>query len=86
VNGHTFCTSHAVEPLDELSSIYDVPPDYCPICQLTELPESAVMKYYFKKHNISLKDAVRELMLDNKTIDDIPKDFKLLINDSVTTK
>lgn len=96
-NGHTFsedCVLHK-EEFDELTSEcsdedseefdedfrYYIPAVFCPICTLTHIDDTMVLKYLIAKGHINIDNIMKEIRGDFKSFDDL-----LSFTASCTTK
>jgi hypothetical protein len=64
VNGHTFCIDHKMEvdnDLDLDDDYYDVPEVLCPICNMKSVMSSDMIKFFFKKFNVTEEQVIDEL-------------------------
>ena len=86
-NGHTFsedCVLHK-EKFDKLTSEcsnedseefdedfrYYIPAEFCPICTLTHIDDTMVLKYLIAKGRINIDNVVKEIRSDFKSFNDL---------------
>jgi len=76
VRGHTFCEEHLTKSIAQTDDAsedeevwideYELPEEYCPICQFQELSEWDTARYLEKVHGISREEVFKEIKLLNK--------------------
>ena len=86
-NGHTFsedCVLHK-EKFDKLTSEcsnedseefdedyrYYIPAEFCPICTLTHIDDTMVLKYLIAKGHINIDNVMKEIRSDFKSFNDL---------------
>jgi hypothetical protein len=69
-NGHTFCESHLLEPVDFSEydeGRYEIPIKFCPICQYQKVAPLEIVKYLIKENKLDvLKDEIKSKYGDYK--------------------
>lgn len=83
-NGHEFCEVHLIggnKTLERLEDEdredydeewrYELPIEYCPICQMEVVTDSDMVKYLLKSLGKTSKDAKKDIRDQFKTFDDL---------------
>ena len=86
-NGHTFLESYVInkEEFDKLISKcsdedseefdedfrYYIPAEFCPICTLTHIDDTMVLKYLIAKGRINIDNVIKEIRSDFKSFNDL---------------
>ena len=86
-NGHTFLEDYVInkEEFDKLISEcsdedieefnedfrYYIPAEFCPICTLTHIDDTMVLKYLIAKGRINIDNVIKEIRSDFKSFNDL---------------
>lgn len=83
VGGHTFCQEHALQAKeldarmmeddeeDDFDWIYELPSEYCPICNLEYFTDKDLLNYMLGEHGISKEDLEDLIRSKYKTLDEV---------------
>ena len=87
-NGHVFCDDkminekHFQELVNKFEygigedDLYDIPPEFCPVCQFEVITSDDALSYVYKKYNIKMEDIKKEIKTNFSSYDTFIKYLK----------
>lgn len=70
--GHTVCNEHRIGEYEGDES-YEIPIEFCPICQLKKFMDSDLLSFALKKLSMSKNELAKEIQANFKTYDGFRK-------------